>query len=136
ERVRPAVPTGWRGCPDDSWHRAQPGCDVLRVATLLDEDVERLHHAGTDSGDSELVASGDRCPGAGEVLQLRFVRVQLRPEAREDPDDHQSDCSDRERTAEHEARPTSPGAVFGMAAGDEPLRHHGNAVAPGTEHGQ
>ena len=78
---------------------------------------ERLHHAGADPRRGELVAAGDRRAGAGEVLQLRLVRVQLRPEAREHGDDHQADGGDRDRAAEHEARPATPGAVFGMAAG-------------------
>src|SRR5205085_546457 len=32
ERVRPTLPTRWRGSPDDSWHCAQLRCDLLRVA--------------------------------------------------------------------------------------------------------
>ena len=80
--------------------------------------------------------AGDGGPGAGEVLQLRLVRVQLRAEAREHGDDHQPDSGDRDRAAEHEARPASPGAVFGMAAVDEPLRHHPDAVDPRTEYGE
>ena len=117
ERVRPALPARRRGRADDSGHGAQLRRDLLRVAAVLDEDVERLHHAGADPGRGELVATGDRRAGAGEVLQLRLVRVQLRPEAREHGDDHQADGRDRDRAPEHEARPAAPGAVFGMAAG-------------------
>ena len=119
ERVRPLLPSRRRGRSDDAGHCAQLRRDLLGVASVLDEDVERLHHAGTDPGGGELVASGDRRARAGEVLQLRLGRVQLRAEPREHGDDHEADRRDRDRAAEHEARPAAPGAVFGMAAVDE-----------------
>ena len=53
---------------------AHLGGDRLRVAAVLDEHVERLHHAGADAGRGEPLAAGDRVPRAGEVLQLRLVR--------------------------------------------------------------
>src|SRR3954453_8611604 len=102
-------------CRDDSWNRTQLRSNLLRVATVLDEDVQGLHDTGADAGRSELVAGGDRGSCPGEVLQLRLVGVQLRPEAREHGNDRETDCSNRDRTAEHEARPPSPGAVLRMA---------------------
>ena len=117
ERVRPLLPSRRRGRSDDAGHCAQLRRDLLGVASVLDEDVERLHHAGADPCGGELVAGGDRRARAGEVLQLRLGRVQLRSETRERGDDHQADGRDRDRAPQHEARPAAPGAVFGMAAG-------------------
>ena len=87
ERVRPLPPLRRRGRSDDARHRASFAATCLGVAAVLDEDVERLHHAGADPGRGELVAGGDRRAGAGEVLQLRLGRVQLRAEAGESGDD-------------------------------------------------
>ena len=117
ERVLALAPARRRGRSDDAGHRAQLRRDLLGVAAVLDEDVERLHHAGADPGRGELVAAGDRRAGAGEVLQLRLVRVQLRSQSREHGDDRDADGGDRDRAPEHEACPAAPGAVFGMAAG-------------------
>ena len=103
--------------PTTPRHCGQLRRDLLGVAAVLDEDVERLDHAGADPGRGELVAGGDRRARAGEVLQLRLGRVQLRSEPREHGDDHEADGRDRDRAPEHEARPAAPGAVFGMAAG-------------------
>ena len=75
---------------------------------LLDEHVERLHHAGADAGRGELVASGDRRPGAGEVLQLGLVRVQLRAQPGERGDDDEPDQPDRDGAPDHEPGPASP----------------------------
>jgi len=58
---------------------------------MLDEHDERLHHAGADAGVGEHLPAGDRGPGAGEVLQLRLVRVQLRADAGEDRPVEQAD---------------------------------------------
>ena len=116
ERVLPATPFRRRGRADDSGHRAQLRRDLLRVASVLDEDVERLDHAGGDPCRGELVATRDRRAGAGEVLHLRLARVQLRSQAREHGNDRDADSRDRDRAPEHEARPAAPGAVFGMAA--------------------
>ena len=109
-------------------------CDLLGVAAVLDEHVERLDRAGGDSRCGELVATGDRCAGAGEVLHLRLARVQLRPKAGEHGNDRDADCCDRGGAAEHEACPAAPGSVFGMAAIDEPPRHHPDTVHLGSEH--
>ena len=132
----PRCQVGRRGRPDHSRHVAQLGRDLLGVAAVLDEDVERLHHAGADPCRGELVATGDRGAAAGEVLQLRLVRVQLRPEAGEHADDHQADGRGRDRAPQHETRPAPPGPVLGMAAVDESPRHHPNAVDPLAEHGE
>ena len=67
-------------------------------------------------------------PRAGEVLQLRLAGVQLRSEARRARATIASaGRCDRDRAAEHEARPAAPGAVLGMAAVDEAA-----AVSPRT----
>src|SRR5207248_9485011 len=95
---------------------------------VLDEDVERLQHARADSRRGQLIATDNRGAGAGEVLQLRLVRVQLSAEAGENADDHEPDACDREGAAQHEAGPTTPRAVLRVAAVDESLRHHANAV--------
>ena len=57
----PRLPSRRRGRSDHSGHCAQLRRDLLRVAAVLDEDVERLHHAGADPGVGELV-DGRRSP--------------------------------------------------------------------------
>ena len=128
--------SGGAHAPTTPGTAAQLRRDLLRVAAVLDEDVERLHHAGADLRGGELLAAGDRRAGAGEVLQLRLAGVQLRSQAREHGDDRDADGRDRDRAPEHEARPAAPGAVLGMAGVDQALRHHPDAVDPLPENGR
>ncbi len=102
--------------------------DRLRVAAVLDEHVDRLHHAGADPGRGELSAAGDRRARAREVLQLRLVRVHLRAQPDEHADHRQTGDRHRPRAPDDETCPATPGAVLGMAFVDEPLRQHADAV--------
>ncbi len=136
QRVGPVMPRRGGGRSEHSRHRAQLRGDLLGVAAVLDEHVERLHHARADVRVGELVATGDRGAAAGEVLQLRLVGVQLRAQAREHANDHQADRRDRDRPPKHDARPAPPGPVFGMAPVDQSPRHHPNVVDPLTENGE
>ncbi len=101
---------------------------------MLDEDVERLHHARADSGRRELSATGDRVAAARERLQLRLVRVELGPQRGEHGDDRDPGQRDRQRAPVDEPRPAAPRAVLGVAPVDEPLRQHTDAVDPRAEH--
>ena len=108
----------------------------MGVAAALDQHVERLHHARADVRVGEHLAAGDRGAGAGEVLELRLVGVQLRSEARKQRGDRKAGRCDRERAAKHEARPAAPGSLLGMAAVDEAARYHAKTVDALSEHGQ
>ena len=106
----------------------------MRIAAILDEDVEWLHHAGADPRGGQLVAAGDCRAIAGEVLQLRLVRVQLGAEADEYGHDHEAGGRDSDGVTEHEACPAPPGTVLWMTTVDEPPRHHPDAVDPLAEY--
>src|SRR5205814_7420934 len=100
--------SGRRSRADHSGYCGELRRDFLSIASALDEDVQRLHHAGADPGRGELVTTCDRRAGAGEVLQLRFVRVYLRADPGQYGDDREADGGDRDRAPEHDTSPPAP----------------------------
>jgi hypothetical protein len=60
---------------DDAGQVSELRGDLLRVAAVLDEDVEWLHHAGADARVGEHLSAGDRGSRAGEVLQLGLSSI-------------------------------------------------------------
>ncbi len=130
------APRGRRDRAGHAGRRLQLREDGGGVRVVLDEYVERLHHAGCDPGGGESGASGDCVAAPGQVFCLRLARVQLKAGVDEHADDRDSDRSDRDRPAHHERRPLAPEAVLGMATVDEALRQHADAVDPGAEHRQ
>ena len=97
-------------------------CDAAGVAAVLDEHVERLHHAGRDAGVGERLPARDRVPVPGKFFSCASFAFSCSAEADEHGDDREADGGDRDRAAEHESRPAAPGAVLGVAAVDQPLR--------------
>ena len=119
-RCQPAGAVG----ADDARHRAQLRRDRLRVAAVLDEDVERLHHAGADVRRRR--ASAGRAiavPAPGNFASCASFGFSFVPAKASAPTIAMPGGGDRDRAAEHEPRPAAPGAVLGTAAVDEPLRH-------------
>src|SRR5262249_34843206 len=113
DRVLPAAPVAWSSRPCDAPDCAEPGGDEIRIAAVLPEHVDRLHAAGADAGGQQLIPAGARVTVSRERLQLRLVRVELRPEHGQRPDDRETGERDRERPPVHEARPAAPRAVLG-----------------------
>src|SRR5947207_6782092 len=70
--LAPVLRRGGGGDPVDG---AQSRCDGYRVATLLDEHVERLQHARRDPGRGVGVPADDRITITGYVFQTSVARV-------------------------------------------------------------
>jgi len=115
---------------------AQSRCDGYRVATLLDEHVERLQHARRDPGRLEGVPAHDRITVTGDVFQLGLARFQLKAVEDEHTGDQEPNCGNRYRPRVDESRPAPPGPVFGVTAVDQPLRQQAETVDPCAEHRQ
>ena len=102
---------------DDARGRGEASSTIGPVAAaVLDEDDERLHHAGRDARVGEHGAAGDRVAAARHVLHLRLVRVELQPAVDEHADDREP-ASARSATAGATTRsaPAAPDAVLGVA---------------------
>ena len=88
----------------------------------------------------EMPASASICrpaiavPLPGKFFSCASFGLSCRPKRDEHGDDREPDERDRPRAAQDEPRPAAPRAVLGMAAVDEPLRHHAHAVDPLAEH--
>ena len=120
-----APPVRGRGRADDSVDVAQLGRDRLCVAAVLDQHVERLHHARADARVGELVASGDRRAGAGEVLELRLVRdssASRGRRARRRSRGRRAATGHGRRSTKRAQRPHAPSS--GWPRSTKPLRHH------------
>ena len=133
QAVRALVPGRRHGDAVDPRHPPDPGRDHPRVAVVLDEHDERLHHARRDVRVREHLPAVDRVALAGEVLGLRLARVELHAVEDEHRDDREADRRHRPGMAHDEPRPATPGAVLRVAAVDEALRQQADAVDPRAE---
>src|SRR5204862_6617913 len=97
ERRVALVPVLRRGGGGDPVDGAQSRCDGYRVATLLDEHVERLQHAWRDPGRLEGVPADDRISVTGDVFQLGLARFQLKAVEDEHTGDQEPNCGNRYR---------------------------------------
>src|SRR5947199_7005343 len=129
--LAPVLRRGGGGDPVDG---AQSRCDGYRVATLLDEHVERLQHARRDPGRGEGVPADDRITVTGDVFQLGLARVQLKAVEDENAGDQEPNCRNRYRPRVDESRPAPPRTVFWVTVLDEPLRQQAETVDPRAEH--